>query len=374
MSRWKIRRCGPSEHQRVRAFLEEAYPQGVLQQDRVRYEWLFGTGAEQSAECNMYIAESGERIVGSVGVMPFDLIVEGKLLKCAWLINAVVDEAYRRQGVMSHLTESISAEFGGVGVLGTNRTSAGLLRSLGWVQLGHVSRYAYLTNVSKYVSRRLPSPLRPVGWLLQWAKHIRQSVGKRNWQSVNGVEVREIQQFKSQYDIGSLQYQIPCIPKRAAARLNWRFIDRPRAKCKVLGAFKDGSSLGWVVIAGCVVRGVRRGQIIDFLFDRARPSPGAYLLTYALELFERAEIEVVDCSACYAPYVRLLRQLGFVKREEDFDVFVSPNLGKHPLHHWHLTRGNANQDDELFHGFRVADEHLEIIDLPDISATPLRSE
>ena len=374
MSRWKITRCGPSEHQRLLAFLEQAYPPGVLQQDRVRYEALFGTGADQAVACNIYIAENGEQIVASVAAMPFELIVERKPLKCAWVFNAVVAEAYRRQGIMSELTKSVAAEFDGAGVLHTNRTSAGVLRSLGWVELGHVSRYAYLTSVSKYVSRRLPSGLRPVGWLWQWARHIRQRVAQRNWESVNGVDVREIEQFESQYDIGNVQYRIPCMPKRTAARLNWRFIDRPRAKYKVIGAFKDGCSLGWMVIAGCVVRGVRRGHIIDFLFDPACPSVGTYLLTYALQVFERAEVEVVDCSASYAPYVRLLQQLGFVKREADFDVFVTPNLGKHRLCDWHLTRGNANMDDELFHGFRAADGDLAIIDLANISATPVRSE
>lgn len=132
-----------SEKDKVHAFLKTAYSDNPRQSDPDFWDWHFVKPPySEPQNLPVWLAKSGERIAGQLAAIPVELNVGAETIRAIWILDLIVDPAFRRKGVAKKL--ALAAKEFCPFVLGVNtieQHSTALLESLGWVIFTRIPRY-----------------------------------------------------------------------------------------------------------------------------------------------------------------------------------------------------------------------------------------
>jgi ribosomal protein S18 acetylase RimI-like enzyme len=339
-----------SDKDKLLAFLREAYAENPRMSDASFWTWHFLENPYVTLDnLPVWLAKSGERIAGQLAAIPVYLNVGGERRRAMWILDMIVHEDFRRQGIAKRLTLK-SEEYCkiGLGVNTMEQHAPALLQSLGWKIVGKIPRYSKLLhagNVLPEISR--VNPLRKTLNFL--SAPFRPTVDKSLF-GENG-KLRVLEKFDSSFDKlwDEAGRQWTCAVARDSALLEWLYGRQPGKKFDIIGYFERERLLGYAIL---FVRkpdangAVAKAAITDLCYH---PSGAGKiideLLRGSLQIAASRGAGVLVTDAVDTLIGERLRSSGFARVKNPLQLMVKSNENQDLLYDsekWFLTRGDSD--------------------------------
>ena len=231
------------------SFLASVYADEPAKSDPVFWSWHFLENPNMTLDnIPLWIVKREDKVVGQMATIPAKLKVGDKEKVALWIIDFILDAAYRGRGLGKALMQLARDTYCTTMIaLGYNAQSEAVLRSHKWISLGSINRYHalfYPGNASKEISR-FP-PVRDITNLLFGP--LRPSIRKLALQG-NGT-LRPVAEFDAAFDQlwRDAARQWPCSVVRGSRFLQWQFKQQPGKKFEVLGYYDNERLLGYIVL------------------------------------------------------------------------------------------------------------------------------
>jgi GNAT superfamily N-acetyltransferase len=299
-------------------------------------------------------------IVGQYVVIPIRVQVGEQAVVATLSLNTLTDEKFRGKGIFTKLAERVYADCAQrslpftYGFPNTN-SYPGFLKKLRFKDLGNVPLLLLPLNWRRVATVKTNAA---VGFLAGVAGGIYMPLSRMfRGSAAPGITVKAIEGFDARWDAfwARNQRRFPVMVVRDRAYLNWRFVDIPIRKYRILAAEGSEGPLGYMALRTTESFGLRAGFIIDFFVDGspAGQAAGALLARRALEEFKRdgADLAATHSLPHSAEY-RLLQAAGLKKCPERLlprptPVIVRGHLDGfredsliYDLRSWYLTLGD----------------------------------
>jgi GNAT superfamily N-acetyltransferase len=346
----QIKQFDLTETEALLSFMGKAYVGEPRKSEPAYWRWHYLESPYTSPDdLPLWVARSGERIVGHVAALPVDLKIGEESTRAIWMLDLVVDADYRGRGLGKGLMATARASCPTQLTIGFNDLSAPVLRSLKWFPLGGIHRYhrlLYPGDALGGVSR-----LSPVRQLLNLAyAPFRPQPAALS----DGLELREIKSFDASFDDlwQRARSQWPCAVRRSARYLEWQFMRQPGKKFDVLGLYLKEKLAGYAVLffrkperVGSDARSPK-AAITDLFYDE-KSFPGIVdeLLHVSLRLALERRAGSLVTDVLDVRVEERLRRLGFrhIKRSPQFMANASEYQDLlYDARNWFLTRADSD--------------------------------
>lgn len=335
-----------SERDNVLAFLKTAYADNPRHSDPKFWDWHF----PESPFCDpdnmpIWLAKSEGRIAGQLAATPVEFNVDGETVRAIWILDLIVDPAFRRMGIAKKLALA-SKEFCPF-VLGVNTTvqhSTALLEGLGWVIFTKIPRFQKILFPGNAL--RGPAPLRKAA-NLSFAP-LRPSLKKL----IRGRQnVRILDGFDGSFDglWAEAKNQWRCSVSRTSAMLNWQFREQPGKRFEILGYFDGDRLRGYAVLFFRKPDGngsSSKGAVSDICYhpDKPREVVDA-LLQGALQIAIERRVGSMVVDAIDPLIEERLGRLGFWRVKSSLQLLANVPEDRQWIYdseQWFLTRGDSD--------------------------------
>lgn len=339
-----------SDKDKLLSFLREAYRENPRMSDERFWEWHFLENPYVDLDnLPVWLAKSGERIAGQLAAIPVELKIGNEQKRAMWILDMIVHEDFRRQGIAKRLTLK-SEEYCKVG-LGVNtleQHAPALLQGLGWKIVRKIPRYSKMLhagNVLPEISRI--NPLRQTFNLLSAA--FRPRLDK----SLFGEDGKllMLEKFDSTFDDfwREAGEHWTCAVARESALLEWLYIKQPDKKFDIIGYFDGGKLLGYAILfvrKADVSGAVAKAAITDLCYH---PNDSEKiideLLRGALQIAASRGAGVLVTDAVDMLIAERLRHFGFRRVKNPLQLMIKSNENQDLLYdaeNWFLTRGDSD--------------------------------
>lgn len=238
------------EQEALLSFLRIAYPDEPRKSDSDYWKWHF-CDAPLAAPDNipLWVVKSGNEIVGQLATIPVELKVNTVVTRAIWILDFVVRQDYRRQGLGKRLVLAARESYPTMLTLGINEQSTAVFQSLKWKALGGVNRYQRLLFPGNAI--RETAKIEPVRKAVNFLYALmRPRISAFTEKQSAQREIKEITEFNSSFDDlwqkASTQWN--CAVVRNAQYLEWQFMKQPCKKFNVLALYERGELAGYVVL------------------------------------------------------------------------------------------------------------------------------
>jgi len=334
-------------------FLRVAYAGEARKSEPAYWKWHYLENPNTRIDdIPLWVVSCGDEIVGQLATIPVQAKAGSETRAAIWILDFIVREDFRGKGLGKKLVMAAREKYPTMITLGINEQSAGVFRSMGWVEMGHIHRYQKLLYAGNGLAGAAGiTPAR--GLLNLLAAPMRFGVGKAG--SDGKYATRTIREFGAEFDElwerASMQWA--CAARRDARTLRWQFAEQPGKRFEILGCYEKERLAGYVVLffrkrfsnAGPSA-GPSKAAISDLLYDRENARE---IVDALIEIALRRAIELRAGSLVTDILDRLaeerLKQHGFwrIKRSPQFmacgmdakDVICNPQ-------NWFLTRGDSD--------------------------------
>lgn len=284
---------------RLVALKEAVYARPI---DRAAFDWEY-LRHPRATEIRVYVVEQEGRLVASTTRLPATLILRGQDCPAFFNIDSMVDPSHRRRGRMRDLYRFARAHLRGSPIFVSKGSSSQIYPLL--LSVGHreIVPNTYLVSY--------PSAAR---WLMA-RLHLRAPSAPAGPVTPAGFEDhRPVERFGPSFD-AFFQRVAPAYPalfRRDAAYMNWRYVDIPHKRYVSFQREVDGAVASVVVLS----LGGQQGQIVDLVWDPARPDEPERTIRFAQAFFDEHEAVRVACFATHPRLRELLVRSGFLDRGE----------------------------------------------------------
>lgn len=245
----QIKQFDLSEKGALLSFLAIAYDDNPRMSDERFWNWHFLENPyTKSDNLPIWIAKEGTEIVGQLAATQVKLKVGEQEKPSMWILDLVVRPDFRRKGLGKKLVAEAEKFCAfGLGINTAEQHSTALLESMGWKMIGKIPRYNKLLfpgealreisriKVARRVSNFVFAPFRP---------RFDESFFNKN------KNLRFVKKFDDSFDDlwRETSTQWTCAIVRRTEILKWQFNDQPNKKFNVLGYYKNGKLLGYIVL------------------------------------------------------------------------------------------------------------------------------
>jgi GNAT superfamily N-acetyltransferase len=345
----QIKQFELSEQESLLNFLRIVYPKEPRKHSKVFWEWHYLKNPHTSpGNIPLWIVKKGRDIVGQIATIPVEVKVADDTRRAIWILDFIVREDFRGQGLGKRLVATASESFPTMMALGINEQSTAVFRKLGWAHLGGIHRYHRLLYAGDAVDEISQlAPLRLLGNLAYAASRAR----LRRMSKVRTSAVRLISSFDTSFNDlwRRAAKQWPCAVVRNGRYLDWQFLQQPGKKFEVLGLFGGQELLGYVVLffRKPSLRGrPPKAAISDICYDPGMPDEIIdQLLKAAIDLALERHAGSLVTDVLDGRVEDKLMRYGFrrIRKAPQFMAF-SPESGS-PMYtrsNWFLTRGDSD--------------------------------
>lgn len=271
-------------------------------QDRKRLiEWLAFHNPYANGEATYFIAEDDGKIVGHVGNMPQQFVVNGTRQKGYYMHDLYVHPEYRQKGLGFFINLGMHKEL----EKQADSFCCGLRTTKLNLQLQRQRKY-YEMHADVYVKMLRPMALikilkkRPLVLALSPFIKIGLLVADALILPLNRkrLPVADVARFDERFDrlSDALIGKTGISTYKTADYLNWKYVDRPYSRNKIFATERDGELTGFIVLAPVLDVGYRRGTVLDLVAD---PDDTATLQTLARAAVDFYKNEKADSIHCY---------------------------------------------------------------------------
>jgi GNAT superfamily N-acetyltransferase len=244
----QIKQFELSEEQALLSFLRHAYPDDPRKSDHAFWKWHYLDNPYTSLDdIPLWVVKNGSEVVGQLATIAVDLNVGEETTRAIWILDFIVSEKYRGQGLGKRLVLAAREWCPTMITLGINDQSTAVFRSLKWQALGGLHRYHKLLSpgyalgeIAKIAPLRI---LANLGFAASRARLARRVEADHR-------AVRSVTEFGAAFaDLWSrASVQWRCAVKRDPDFLAWQFLRQPGKQFEVLGYYEGDLLLGYVVL------------------------------------------------------------------------------------------------------------------------------
>jgi GNAT superfamily N-acetyltransferase len=244
----QIKQFELSDEQALLSFLRHAYPDDPRKSDPAFWRWHYLENPYTVIDdVPLWVVKNGPEVVGQLATIPVELKVGEATTRAIWILDFIVDQNYRGQGLGKRLVLAARDWCPTMITLGINEQSTAVFRSLKWEALGGLHRYHKLLFPGYAFSEiARVAPLRGLANLGFAASRARLA---RRLTADNGA-VRSVTEFNDAFAElwGRASVQWPCAVKRDPDFLDWQFRRQPGKQFEVLGYYEGDLLVGYVVL------------------------------------------------------------------------------------------------------------------------------
>ncbi len=335
-----------SDKDKAIAFLQRAYDDNPRMSDENFWDWHYAQAPYKDAEkLPVWVAKSGEQIVGQVGTIPVEVNVEGVRHKAIWILDMIVAPEFRRRGLAKKLVKAAHevCPFGLVINTEAQVGSTKLLQDAG---------YVIIVNVPRFHKPLFPAnDIREISKFNLLRKAVNFAFAPFRPRFKKNKNVRLVENFDRSFESfwAEAETQWSCAVRRDVKYLEWQFLRQPAKKFDIIGYYDGEKLLGYAVLFfrkeganGAVAKAAisdicyhpdNPAKIIDALLQESlriaieRQAGG--LVTDALDA-------LVEARLAHFGFWRVKNPLQFmVKSDERQDLLYNPR-------NWFLTRGDSD--------------------------------
>ncbi|HXH05810.1 MAG TPA: GNAT family N-acetyltransferase [Vicinamibacterales bacterium] len=271
--------------------------EGCWWNDEAYLRWrYFECGVEPSA---YWVFDRDGEIVGACGLEPVVLVVDGQAHRAMRALDIMLRPDVERRGLGAYIYLALFERFPIIIATGSNDRSHRLISRMFRHTLD-LRCWKALVRSAPVLEHRLG--LRFVAGAAAAMADRLLALERRLRRRHASFEIREMARFDDSVTELSMACEGPgrVMVRRSAEYLNWRFVDNPRCRHTVLGAFDGHRLVGYVVVRLNLARPNPRrvAEIVDWLVvpdsdDRAARA----LLGVALDRLAAREAGLVLCMA-----------------------------------------------------------------------------
>lgn len=303
----------PSNNQfEIRAFRKEDekdflnfYAKGLKRWGRFRELWEWRqNGLPHSGGETAVIAREDGAIVGSVGIVPANLICAGKYIRASWQQDSMVSPRMRGKGLGKQLVNAGLEEWPLAMAKGTNEAMYHLRKSIGYEDVPNSDFLLKVLNPRLRIRK-------PKETLAECAFSIIRSVIPSP-PSEALSKVKEIEKFDGSFDLLADRLSLDNVLRlhKDQGYLNWRYFRCPGRKYKVLRV--GGEQTYGAVVLNISIEESDEGWIIDLICAPGEKGYAFALLSAAMNYFEDQGVSRIWTFATLPEKRRWLRRFGFV--------------------------------------------------------------
>ena len=310
----EIRPFTPEAYEDVFDLYDRAWP-GDVERRKTAFRWLhegnpFGRGGR-----SYLLGYKGGVLAGYWGRMPMRFYHRGVPMDMVFTQEALVDPAFRRQGIARALMDASTADEELYLSLWHNEKIVSLLESAGWSSVGRYRTRKKLYRVDRLLAWKLRSRAlgRTVGAPLNL---VLRGIRSRD-QSPTDMETDSVDEFGPEVDVffQEIVKDLAFIADRTSRVLNWRFTEIPHRNFRRLAA-RNGSTgefRGYMVVEITQLpdEGLVRGDVVDFLVAPGDQAALRSLLSEADRLFLREKVDFGVVLETLPIYHEVLTHWGF---------------------------------------------------------------
>lgn len=234
-----------SDKDKIIPFLRKAYPDSPRMSDPKFWDWHY-TEAPHADEGKppVWIARSGEKIVGQVGTIPVMVNIAGAPRRAIWILDMIVMPEFRRRGLVKRMLKDAETNFTSFGLVlnSAEQHSTPLMKSIG---------YEHLLNLPRFHKPLYPAnDIREIAKFDLLRKAVNAAFAPFRPRFKQNERVRAVEKIDESFDAlwAEAETQWSCAVRRTAKYLKWQFEQQPGKKFDILGYYKGEKLLGYAVL------------------------------------------------------------------------------------------------------------------------------
>jgi GNAT superfamily N-acetyltransferase len=338
-------------------FLRVAYAGEARKSEPVYWKWHYLENPNTKIEdIALWVVACGGEIVGQLATIPVRLKVAKETTAAIYILDFIVREDFRGKGLGKRLVMAAREKYPTTITLGINEQSAGLFRSMGWVEMGRIHRYQKLLYAGNGLAGAAGgTPLR--GLLNLLSAPMRMGVARIG--ETGRYAARAIRGFGAEFDQlwERASRQWPCAVRRDARTLKWQFEEQPGKRFETVGIYDQERLVGYVVLFfrkglfdarpnARAAAGPMKAAISDFFYESEN---GREIVDALIEVALRRAIELRAGSLVTDVLDELaeerLKQHGFWKIKKSPQFMACAEDRKEIIYdpgNWFLTRADSD--------------------------------
>lgn len=338
------------------AFLRRAFADYPHKSEPDYFDWMFSRNPLGSSLGTYQLLVNDDCVVGQMGTMRDRLRIGGEWLDCLWVVDLVIAPEFRGGLAARQLFKRAMASAQVVLASGVTTYTVPIYKGLGWKRLMFTrSRYgvfrptgllalARTTEAAPVLAEPLRRALRVADRVLPM---IRRAGALTFGAAKRSLVVEEVTRFDPAWDedIARLVDQCGVTEFRNAALLNWKFVDRPVGRHRILIIRAKPDGLRGVIVLKFMARPsiARWLDTADYLVAPDDAAGFRCLARAALNVAGESRVDFVRLRQSHPAHVGLLRPPVWVDytRPINDDVFVFAAdrqvLAQLESEPWHLT-------------------------------------
>lgn len=318
-----------------------ASPEAILR----RWRWIIeGNPTASRLALPVWVALSGQKVVGHFGAIPALADVSGRPTPVAWGRDFFVDASVRGAGVGSGLVETAVRAAGTILVAGLNDRAIRAYKRVGFVDRGPIPFFLLILrpeDVAAVSGRRFPLSL---SRLLAEAAAI---WGRKD--SRFGAQVNEAERFDTRFDEwwSAAAQKRRTLIERTSATMNWRYRGHPSHRYAILELERAGRLAGVAVLRTGVSRGLPAGFLVELLVERGDLDAAQQLVSASVRHLTSGSPTpaLIRSNTCGPDLARALIGSGFVPAPSPFRWMIADRKAiDGPVRDMFLNGGDSDLD------------------------------
>lgn len=310
-----ITRLAPRDVEELRRFQAQHFGPDSRQADPRSFAWRFEQHPHVlPTDPPVWICRRDGKIVGQQAGLPFTLHAADRRIPALWTVDLMVDPAWRLRGVAMPLTDALTANTPLSCSLNLSDAAYRAFRRAGWVDLGHVPRFARLLRPLRRGERPLGSAWSASGATAALSHAASPVLATVDAVAVPGLRAGTMLEKVSAFDERAdavwarAEPHYPALARRDLTTLSWRFDRAPQANAYERHyLLRRGEPLGYAVTR-------RKGRslvVVDYLCEPHAITP---LFAHCLALARQQGAALLACLAMPPAVRRRLKRLGFLEK------------------------------------------------------------
>ena len=335
-----------SDKDKILAFLQKAYDDNPRMSDENVWNWHYLEAPHaDDGKPPVWIAKSGDEIVGQVGTIPVMVNIAGNRRRAIWILDMVVMPEFRRRGLVKRMIKVAESEFTPFGLVlnSAEQHSTPLMISLG---------YDHLINVPRFHKPLFPAnDIREIAKLNILRKTVNLAFAPFRPRFQKNENVRAVEKFDESFDAlwAAAETQWPCAVRRTVKYLEWQFARQPGKRFDVIGYYEGEKLLGYAVLFFRRPRAngaISKAAISDICYHPENPKRTVdALLQESLRIAVERGAGGLVTDALDGLIEERLAHFGFWRVKNPLQFMVKStgqrDLSNNPKK-WFLTRGDSD--------------------------------
>lgn len=335
-----------SDKDKVLAFLREAYDDNPRMSDERFWDWHYAEAPyAEDGKLPVWVAKSGERVVGQIGTIPVVVNVRGERKRAIWVLDMIVSKDFRGRGLAKKIVRAAHEDCSFGLVINTSEQAAS-------TKLLQDSGYKIITNVPRFHKLLYPAnDVRELAKINLLREAVNLAFAPLRPRLRENENVRAIEKFDASFDDfwAEIAPQWTSSVERSVKYLEWQYRNQPDKKFDVIGCYDGDTLRGFAVLYFRKPRAngtIPKAAITDLCYHPENASETIdALLRESLRIAVERKVGGLVTDALDGFIEERLAFWGFWRVKNPLQFMVKSDVQTDLLYdpkRWHLTRGDSD--------------------------------